>query len=155
MRFLRDRSAQDGLAVLVLGCALLGHCLYKTATARIRSSWIMSPYLFPTILACSAILLGALLLASRAAACRRAEGQEKAPAAGALRLRDAAAVLALSIAYDALLTRAGFLASSALYLAAMTAFLGERRVRVWLPVAVLMPLALYAVFKLGLGVRLP
>ena len=155
MRFLHGKSAQDGLAVLVLGCALLGHCLYKSATARIRSSWIMSPYLFPTILAGAAILLGVLMLASGVSAGRRAAGQGKAHAPGALRLRDAAAVLALSIAYDLLLTRAGFLVSSALYLAARTAYLGERRVKVWLPVAVLMPLALYALFKLGLGVRLP
>ena len=58
-------------------------------------------------------------------------------------------------AYCALLPLLHFLPASALFLAGMMLFLGERRWWSIAAVAVAAPLVLYALFALGLGVRLP
>lgn len=149
MRLLKRRKAQDAMAMLLLGAALTVHCAVQWRTAKVKAPWIMSPYLFPTVLGGAAVLLGLSLLKTAAA-----EQREEGPAAP-IRLREVLAVLALSILYDILMTRIGFLPATALYLLAMIAFLGERRPLVLVPVAALTPLALYVIFKLGLGVRLP
>ena len=57
--------------------------------------------------------------------------------------------------YDLALGWIGFRPATAIYLALMMLFLGERKWYVLLLVAAVTPFALYAIFKLGLNVRLP
>ena len=64
-------------------------------------------------------------------------------------------VIVLAVLYDIALPYAGFIPSTAVFLAAMVLFLGERKWYIFVPVAVLTPLILYAIFRLGLNVRLP
>lgn len=136
--------------MLLLGAAFLTHCLVMHAGLRSHPAWIMSPYFFPAILAGCALALGLSLTLSGL----RRSGAEEAPA-GRLRAADLAAALALAVAYRALLPLAGFLPATCGYLLLMTAWLGERRLPVLLPVALATPLVLFLVFRTGLGVRLP
>ncbi|MBR1409220.1 MAG: tripartite tricarboxylate transporter TctB family protein [Clostridia bacterium] len=149
MRLWKKEKAQDAAVMLLLGAALTLHCLERITASKVKAPLMMSPYLFPVILGGAAMLLGCLLLRTAAA-----ERQDEAEPPR-LRLRDVAAVLLLSAAYDVLMTRIGFIPATALYLLAFIAFLGERRPFILIPVAALTPLVLYAVFKLGLGVRMP
>ena len=149
MKILKRRDVQDGLAMLLLGAALLVHCLVKAGQMRQKTAFFMSPYFFPVILSGCGILLGALL-----AGAGLRSGAEEAPR-GRLRAADLLAALALTVAYRALLPVLGFMPATVLFLAGMTAWLGERRLPVLIPVAVLTPLVLYLVFRTGLGVRLP
>ena len=48
-----------------------------------------------------------------------------------------------------------FVPATALFLYALMSFFGEERCRVKLLLAILVPLALYLVFSVGLSVRLP
>jgi hypothetical protein len=64
-------------------------------------------------------------------------------------------VVLMSAANCALISLIRFLPASMLFLAAMIWFLGERRPWMIAAVSIVMPLVLYALFGLGLGVRLP
>ena len=66
-----------------------------------------------------------------------------------------AVLVLLTAAYLALMGLISFIPATALYLAALIRLLGERRWGLIAAVAVLTPLALYALFALGLNVRLP
>ncbi|MCR4707188.1 MAG: tripartite tricarboxylate transporter TctB family protein [Clostridiales bacterium] len=149
MRILTRRNVQDGFAMLLLAVALLAHCLVKTGSLRQKTAFAMSPYFFPVILAGCAIFLGALLLLSGL----RTSGEETPR--GTVRLPDLMIILALSVAYDALLPHIGFLPATALYLLLSVFWLGERRIFILLPVSFVTPALLYLLFRTGLGVRLP
>ena len=149
--FLRNRKAVDGAVVTGLGIWLLFYAVTHFLNTRTKTPWIMSPYLFPLILAGSTILLGLTILIP-ALVREKQDGEadrEKGNALGVL------IVLVLSVAYDILMQFAGFIPSTAIVLLAMIAFLGERRLKILIPVAVLMPVVLTLIFKVGLGVRLP
>ena len=148
MQHLRRRSVQDGLFVLAAGIALLIYSLYEMTHARVKASWIMSPYLFPSVLGGLGTLLGMILLTG---ALRKAREDAPAP----VRMRDMLVILGLSVLYNLALTPLGFIAATLLYLLVACALFGVRRPQVLLPVSILTPLALYLIFKIGLGVRLP
>ena len=64
-------------------------------------------------------------------------------------------VVEMSVAYCFLLPILTFIPATALFLYSLMSFLGEQRRKIALPLAVLVPLLLYAIFTLGLNVRLP
>ena len=55
-RFLKTRA--DGLVVTLLGIAFLAYSVNQFNAMSRKVNWIMSPYLFPMIVAGMAILLG-------------------------------------------------------------------------------------------------
>ena len=46
---LKNQKFQEGLVILLLGIALGAYSLYMFRTAAVKTSWIMSPYLFPLL----------------------------------------------------------------------------------------------------------
>ncbi len=155
-KLLRNHTFQDGLVVTMLALAFLIHAIVQFLHMSARVAWIMSPYLFPMILGAMGLLLGLVILYGgiREVRGNTDTGAEKAcpDRLGFLRVL---VVIALTIAYDALLPRLGFIPATMLFLAVMVCFLGERRWYRILLIAVITPLVLYAIFKLGLNVRLP
>lgn len=150
MRSLKRGNVQDGLAMLLLSSALLFHCLVKAGTMRQKTAFFMSPYFFPIILSGCGMLLGVLLTIS--GLCGK---QNTKISQGEVRMADFAIILALTIAYDALLPHLGFVPATALYLILSIFWLGERRVFILLPVSLATPFVLTLIFRTGLGVRLP
>ena len=153
-RFLKTRA--DGLVVTLLGIAFLAYSVNQFNAMSRKVNWIMSPYLFPMIVACMAILLGiGIIVESRG----KDEKQAKADAEGGRstlrRALDVVLVIAMAVLYEIALPYTGFIPATAVFLAVMVLFLGERRWYIFVPVAVLTPLILYAIFRLGLNVRLP
>lgn len=153
-RFLKTRA--DGLVVTLLGIAFLAYSVDQFRAMSRKVNWIMSPYLFPMIVAGMAILLGiGIIVESR----RKDEKQAKADAEGGRstlrRALDVVLVIAMAVLYEIALPYTGFIPATAVFLAVMVLFLGERRWYIFVPVAVLTPLILYAIFRLGLNVRLP
>ena len=153
-RFLKTRA--DGLVVTLLGIAFLAYSVDQFRAMSRKVNWIMSPYLFPMIVACMAILLGiGIIVESRG----KDEKQAKADAEGGRstlrRALDVVLVIAMAVLYEIALPYTGFIPATAVFLAVMVLFLGERRWYIFVPVAVLTPLILYAIFRLGLNVRLP
>ncbi|MBQ8093204.1 MAG: tripartite tricarboxylate transporter TctB family protein [Clostridia bacterium] len=147
-RFFKNRQAIDGIVVTCLGIWLLVYSLSNHLNVLSKTSWIMSPYLFPIILASSAILLGLFIFVPAIA---RQAGQES----DSVRIRDVLVILILSIAYDLIMPYIGFIPSTMLLLLGMIAYLGERRPKVLIPIFILTPIILTLIFKYGLGVRLP
>ena len=144
---LHNKNRLGAALALAGGLALGAYSLIGHAKAPVQTTWALSPYLFPLLLSVFALLLSlALLLEGRGAA------EEKKPPQD---WKKPGAVLLLSILFCALLPLLHFVPASALYLAALLFLLGERRQFVILAVALLLPLALYALFGLGLHVRLP
>ena len=139
---LKNKSIQDSIAVFLLGLALGIYSLIRFRSAAVQTRWILSPYLFPLLLSVFAILLSLSLfgegLGERGRACEDAAQAKPAPR----KLRNVLIVVLMS-------------AASMLFLAAMIWFLGERRPWMIAAVSIVMPLVLYALFGLGLGVRLP
>lgn len=150
---LKNKTIQDGAAVLLAGLALGVYSLVSFRRAAVQTAWILSPWLFPMLLAVLAVLAGAALLFAgwRAAAADSAE----APAEKGRGLPRALTVALSAAAYVALLPALRFVPATALFLGAMMVFLGERRWLTIAAVALAAPLLLYALFALGLGVRLP
>ena len=151
---LKQHAVQDGLVVTVLGIAFLIYSIVQFQGVAHKVNWMMSPYLFPIMIAAVAILLGVGMIREAAYAGGDAKDGDNGRRT-LVKVRDAFVVVVLAIAYDVALRYIGFLAATAVYLALMTLFLGERKWYVIVLVAVISPLALYAIFKLGLNVRLP
>lgn len=153
-RFLKTRA--DGLVVTLLGIAFLAYSVDQFRAMSRKVNWIMSPYLFPMIVAGMAILLGiGIIVESRG----KDEKQAKADAEGGRstlrRALDVVLVITMAVLHEIALPYTGFIPATAVFLAVMVLFLGERRWYIFVPVAVLTPLILYAIFRLGLNVRLP
>ena len=144
----KNKTLRDGVAVLILALALGARSLIGFFTAKVRSAWILSPWLFPVLLALLALPLSVALIRE---GCR--ELPDETPSAS--RLGKPALIVLLSVVYLLLMGLIGFLPATALFLAALLWLLGERRWWSIAAVAVLTPLVLYAIFALGLNVRLP
>lgn len=149
---LNNKTVREGLAVLTAGLALGVYSIISFRRSAVQTAWILSPWLFPMLLAVFAAALGTALLGGGCRETAESRNADKPDARGALRVLAAALMVA---AYCALLPLLHFLPASALFLAGMMLFLGERRWWSIAAVAVAAPLVLYALFALGLGVRLP
>ena len=148
---LKKQKIQEGLTVLALGLALAVYSLYKFTTAAVKTAWIMSPYLFPLLLAVFTILIAlSLVLEGIHEVCAQTKG-----GAASFHLKSVVVVMLLCIAYMLLLPRLGFIGATALFLAAFIPFLGERKVWLVALIAITMPILLYLIFGVGLSVRLP
>lgn len=153
---LKNKYMQDGLAVLALGLALGAFSLYSFFTSSVKSAWIMSPYLFPMLVSIFAILLGlSLMYEARRQRLGKGASADDSSADTPVRLKNVLAVIAMGIAYYVLMSLITFIPATMLFLAAMMWFMGERRVKLLVPLVVLVPLVLYALFAMGLNVRLP
>ena len=153
--YIKNKSVQDSVVVLGLGLALGIFSIYSFFHSKVKAEWIMSPYLFPMLIALFAIAM---------AYCLFMEGKHQVDAerAGApvakrdsIKLNSVVIVVGLSILYYVLMRVITFIPATVLFLAALMWFMGERRWKVLIPVAVLAPLVIYALFALGLNVRLP
>ena len=153
--YIKNKSVQDSVVVLGLGLALGIFSIYSFFHSKVKAEWIMSPYLFPMLIALFAIAM---------AYCLFMEGKHQVDAerAGApvakrdsIKLKSVVIVVGLSILYYVLMRVITFIPATVLFLAALMWFMGERRWKVLIPVAVLAPLVIYALFALGLNVRLP
>ena len=149
---LKNQKIQEGLVILLLGIALGGYSLYMFRTAAVKTSWIMSPYLFPLLLSVFTILVSLSLLLEAIHEVRAAAGSDRK---GKMNLKSVAVVMLLCIAYAALLPHLGFILTSMLFLAAFIRFLGERRIWLVGVISLVMPLLLYGIFGVLLSVRLP
>ncbi|MEG2074810.1 MAG: tripartite tricarboxylate transporter TctB family protein [Angelakisella sp.] len=151
-KLLHNKIVQESLLFFILAAALLIYALrgqYEGASAP----WKLSPYLFPT-------LVGVLLLASAASLLRegihasRAESgkgkTEEKP-----NLRGVFAVVGGAIVYCILMPVVGFLSSTALFLAGLIFYLGERRAGLIAVTAVSCSVLCYLVFDVLLRVMLP
>ena len=152
---LKNKTFREGLAVLAAGLALGAYSLISFRRSAVQTAWILSPWLFPMLLAVFAALLGAALLGGGCRETAERRDEQSAGKPDGRRARRVFITALMAAAYCALLPLIRFLPATALFLAAMMLFLGERRRWVIAAVAVAAPLVLYALFALGLGVRLP
>lgn len=150
--YLNNKTFREGLAVLAAGLALGAYSLISFRRSAVQTAWILSPWLFPMLLAVFAAVLGAALLGGGCREAAASRSDDKPDGRRALRVLAVALMVA---AYCALLPLMRFLPATALFLAGMMLYLGERRWWSIAAVAVAAPLLLYVLFALGLGVRLP
>lgn len=150
---LKNHKIQESILILFLGTALAVYSLYSFHTAAVQTSWIMSPYLFPLLLAVFTILIALSLLLEGIHECGAAAGKETAP--GAFQLKSVAVVMLLCVVYAALLPYLNFVIATMLFLAAFIWYLGERRIWLVALISIVMPVLLYLIFAVGLSVRLP
>ena len=153
--YLKNKNVQESVVVFLLGVALGAYSLISFYTARVQTKWIMSPYLFPLLLSAFAVLLSVSLFAEgRYEVSRDRDGETPAKSAP-LSYKNVLIVVLMGVAYYVLISLIHFIPASMVFLAAMIWFLGERRWWMIAAVAIAMPLILYALFGLGLNVRLP
>ncbi len=144
---MRKKVNVGAAAVLAAGLALGAYSLIGYARAAVRTAFLLSPYLFPLLLAVCALPLSLALFWQAP----EAAGETRAPREGRKTL-----LLALAAAaYAALLPLLHFLPATALFLAALIFLLGERLWWRIAAVSVAAPLLLYALFGLALKLRLP
>ena len=149
---LKNQKFREGLVILLLGIALGVYSLYQFYTAAVKTSWIMSPYLFPLLLSAFTVLVSLSLLLEAVHELRAAAKED---GKGKMNLKNVAVVMLLCIAYASLLPHLGFIFASMLFLAALIWFLGERKIWLLAAISVVMPLLLYVIFGVLLSVRLP
>ena len=149
---LKNQKFREGLVILLLGIALGVYSLYQFYTAAVKTSWIMSPYLFPLLLSAFTVLVSLSLLLEAVHELRAAAKED---GKGKMNLKNVAVVMLLCIAYAVLLPHLGFIFASMLFLAALIWFLGEQKIWLLAAISVVMPLLLYVIFGVLLSVRLP
>jgi hypothetical protein len=155
--YLKNKSVQDSIVALALGIALGVYSLYSYQSAVVRTDWIMSPYLFPLLLATFAVAIAfSLFMEGRfeVVTAREKEGKTDVSVAR-MDIKKLLCVIGLGIAYVILINFITFIPASVLYLAAMIWLLGERRIWMVAAISVGMPLLLYVLFAVLLNVRLP
>ena len=153
--YIKNKSVQDSIVVLVLGLALGIFSVYSFFNAKVKAAWIMSPYLFPMLIALFTICMAYCLFmeGKHQVDAEKAGGQ--AAAADPIKLKNVVVVVIISVLYYILMRFISFIPATILFLAALMWFMGERRWKVLIPVAVVAPLVIYAIFAWGLSVRLP
>lgn len=143
----------QALFFLVLGIGLILYSL--TSHFRAQVEWVMSPYLFPTLIAVFMILLSISLFVEFHRANKKHMATSQRPALHGWNGKKLVLSLAAILAYYFAMPWIGFVFSGILFLIAMFWLLGERRI--WL-IAVLSSgtsLVLYGLFHELLHVMLP
>lgn len=153
--YLKNKKVQDSIVVLLLGLALGAYSLISFRTAAVQTKWIMSPYLFPLLLSAFAILLSVSLFGEGRRELIRARDSVVPAKPARLMPGKVLVVVLMGIAYAVLISLIHFIPASVIFLAALIRYLGERRWWMIAMIAIVMPLVLYALFGLGLSVRLP
>lgn len=151
---LRSGDLHDSIFVGGASAILLSYSLYHHYFDRNTSVWSMSPFLFPVLISIFGLILSLSLWANARRATER--GQDSGASARPRRdLRTAVVLTAISIVYCAVMPIVTFIPSTVIYLAVLFFFLGERKI--W-KIALLSSIstgAIYALFAVGLNVRLP
>ncbi len=150
---LHNSNFQESLLVGCCSVGLLIYSLYHHHFDRNTSEWKMSPYLFPTLISVFGFLLAVSLLADALHELR--DGPKEKASAGGKNLVGVLVLVGASILYYLLLPVIHFIPATILYLLGLFLYLGERK---WWKLALLSLLttgAVYALFGLGLNVRLP
>lgn len=154
--YIKNKSVLDSIIVLGLGIALGAYSLISFYTATVKTAWIMSPYLFPLLLAVFAVLLSISLFAEGSYEVRKqrqAGGEKAAPAS--INTVKVIVVTLFGVAYYLLISWIHFIPASVLFLAALIWYMGERKWWKIALVAAIMPFILYFLFAVLLHVRLP
>jgi len=153
---MKNKSVQDSIVVLGLGLALGCFSVYSFFHSKVKAAWIMSPYLFPMLIAVFTICIACCLFmeGKHQVDAQKTSGKEEIKAEP-IKLKSVVAVVGISIIYYVLMRVITFIPATALFLAALMWFMGERKLKILIPVAILAPLAIYAIFAWGLSVRLP
>lgn len=151
-----NKNVQDSTIVLLLGLTLGIFSVYSFFHSPVKAEWILSPYLFPILIALFAIVLGfCLFLEGKHQVDRETAAGVLVPGDKPIQRGKVMWVVAMSISYYFLLPTLTFIPATAVFLFTLMSFMGERRWKVRLSLAVVTPLALYAIFTSGLNVRLP
>ena len=153
--YIKNKSVQDSIVVLGLGLALGIFSIYSFFHSKVKAEWIMSPYLFPMLIAVFAIAMAYCLFMEGKHQVDAERAGTPAVKGDSIKLKSVVIVVGLSILYYVLMRVITFIPATVLFLAALMWFMGERRWKILVLVAVLAPLVIYALFALGLNVRLP
>ena len=153
--YIKNKSVQDSIVVLALGLALGIFSVYSFFNSKVKAAWIMSPYLFPMLIAIFAIAMAYCLFMEGKHQVDAEKAGGEAAKADPIKLKSVVVVVVLSIIYYVLMRVITFIPATILFLAALMWFMGERRWKVLIPVAIIAPLVIYAIFAWGLSVRLP
>ncbi len=143
---LKKSKVQDGVFLIILS----GLIIKEALNYHKYGSWALSPSLIPIGISCVIILLS---LAMIIPAIKSEE--EEAGIFSWEAMKSPAAVIALTVLYLALLPILHFLIASCGYLVVMMMILGERKFLNIGLISVVIPLSLYGLFAILLGVRLP
>lgn len=153
-QYLQNGSIQDGIVVLILGIALAAYSLVMFYTTSVQTEWKMSPYLFPLLISVFTVLLSISLLADGKREVASVQPQaDKTEGSG--QLKKVFTIVAMAVVYYVLLSFAGFIPATVLFLIAMFLYLGERRYWLIGVLSVVTTGAIYALFGILLNVRLP
>ena len=150
---LRNANCQESLFVGLCSVALMAYSLYHHQFDRNTTEWKTSPYLFPVLVSVFGLLLAVSLFADALHDVRAQE--QRGVAEGKKNLRGALVFIGASVLYYVLMPHIHFIPATVLYLAGLFVYLGERK---WWKVALLSVITtgvVYALFGLGLNVRLP
>ena len=152
---LRSAGGQESLFVGLCSAALLGYSLYHHRYDRNITEWRTSPYLFPVLISVFGLLLAVSLFADALHDMKAAEVTEAIEGGSRHNLIGALVFIGASIVYYILMPLIHFIPATILFLAGLFVYLGERK---WWKIALLSIIttgAVYALFGLGLNVRLP
>ena len=152
-KIITSPEIQDGIVVLFFGVALLIYSLFMHYTARVRTEWKMSPYLFPVLISVFAILLAFSLFADGKRAQESVE--KRKDSIGFLHIKRVLAVALMAIVYEVLMNIAGYIPATVVFLMAMIRFFGEKRWWMIAVIAVASTLIIYLLFGILLNVRFP
>ncbi len=137
-------------AALAAAAALFARSVFGLLSAEDAVHMAMSPWLFPAVISVAGVSASAVLTVRAF----RTPGRDGEKAAQDDRIR-VFLTAALCVLYIVWLKTTSFIPASIVFLGMLMLVLGEKRMKVVIPAAVIVTLALYALFALLLKVRLP
>lgn len=143
---LKKSKVQDGLFFIILS----GLIIKEALNYHKYGSWVLSPSLIPIGIAGIMIFLSLIMIVS---ASKKEEAVEATFSWKAM--KNPILVLAVTVLYLVLLPVIHFLLASCGYLVLMMVILEERKPLTIGLIAIVMPMVLYGLFGILLGVRLP
>jgi hypothetical protein len=147
----KNKNIQDSIVFFIAGAALLCYSLVQHGDSGME--WKLSPYLFSLLISVFLILLSFSLFHEGLKELKQAA--REGPREAAWAWKNVLAVALFSLAYYLVMHVIPFIPATVVFLGGLIFFLGERRWHFIAITALVSSLAIYGIFGVALGVRLP
>ncbi|NMD37473.1 MAG: tripartite tricarboxylate transporter TctB family protein [Christensenellaceae bacterium] len=165
---IKNKNIKQSIFIFSLGLALGIYSLVNHYTSRVKSPWIMSPYLFPLLIACFTILVSISLFYEAKQEInvdstekvsennnQNIEINLKETAKDKVNYKNVFLVIILSIVYYIFMPIISFIPASILYIAILMIIIGAKKLLSIGLISIVSTLIIYFVFSTLLSVRLP
>ena len=147
----KNKTVYEALVFLTIGICLLSYSLFNHYNLK-NIEWMISPYLFPALIAASLVFISLALLREDKKISKEYNKKEKDIA---ILWKDIIFTIIISIIYYGIMHFLNFIIPTVLFLSIMFLYYGEKKIYFSILISSLISLALYGIFHILLKTILP